>query len=126
MSNEKNDSMSNQRQIISVGDLVWDVLTKPDSQLLPGGDTTGRIALAPGGSAANLATWVARSGMPSSFVGKVGVDILGDLLIADLEREGVTAHLQRDPAYDTGVILVMIDQNGQRNSSTVLRSACPS
>ncbi|MFN8566548.1 MAG: hypothetical protein U0Z44_03280 [Kouleothrix sp.] len=36
------------RSIIAVGDLVWDVLVKPDGILLPGGDTTGRIALAPG------------------------------------------------------------------------------
>ena len=35
------------RPIIAVGDLVWDVLVKPDRLLLPGGDTTGRIALAP-------------------------------------------------------------------------------
>jgi hypothetical protein len=33
---------------MAVGDLVWDVLAQPDSMLLPGGDTTGRIALAPG------------------------------------------------------------------------------
>ena len=107
-----------QRPIIAVGDLVWDVLTRPANQLLPGGDTTGRIALAPGGSAANLATWVARAGTPAGFIGKVGADTLGDLLIADLEREGVNAHIQRDPAYDTGVILVMIDQNGQRSMVT--------
>lgn len=106
------------RPIIAVGDLVWDVLAKPDSLLLPGGDTTGRIALAPGGSAANLATWIARSRMPASFVGKVGADVMGDLLIADLEREGVQAHISRDTAYDTGVILVMIDRAGQRSMVT--------
>ena len=106
------------RPIIAVGDLVWDVLVKPHSILLPGGDTTGRIALAPGGSAANVAAWIARVGMPAGFVGKVGADVFGDLVVGDLEREGVTAHVSRTTEHDTGVILVLIDRAGQRSMVT--------
>ncbi len=106
------------RPIIAVGDLVWDVLVKPDSMLLPGGDTTGRIALAPGGSAANVAAWIARAGLPAGFVGKVGADVFGDLIVADIEREGVVAHVTRAAAHDTGVILVLIDRAGQRSMVT--------
>jgi ribokinase len=107
-----------QRPIIAVGDLVWDVLVKPDSILLPGGDTTGRIALAPGGSAANVAVWIARVGMPAGFVGKVGADVFGDLVVADIQREGVQAHVIRTASQDTGVILVLIDRAGQRSMVT--------
>ena len=107
-----------QRPIISVGDLVWDVLVKPNGLLLPGGDTTGRIALAPGGSAANVAAWIARCGMPAGFVGMVGADVFGDLVVADLEREGVAAHVVRTQEHDTGVILVLIDRAGQRSMVT--------
>jgi ribokinase len=110
--------ISAQRPIIAVGDLVWDVLVKPDGMLLPGGDTTGRIALAPGGSAANVAAWIARGGAPAGFVGMVGADVFGDLVVADLEREGVAAHVSRTSAHDTGVILVMIDRSGQRSMVT--------
>ena len=106
------------KPILSVGDLVWDVLVKPDAPLLPGGDTTGRIALAPGGSAANTAAWIARCGMPSSFVGMVGADVFGDLIVADLEREGVELHIARTKARDTGVILALIDRAGQRSMVT--------
>lgn len=104
--------------IVAVGDLVWDVLAQPDTILLPGGDTTGRIALAPGGSAANVATWVARLGAPAAFVGAVGTDAFGDLIVADLAREGVQGHITRTPNHDTGVIVVMIDKAGQRSMIT--------
>jgi len=104
--------------IVAVGDLVWDVLAQPDTILLPGGDTTGRIALAPGGSAANVAAWVARLGAPAAFVGAVGTDAFGDLIVADLAREGVQGHITRTPDHDTGVIVVMIDKAGQRSMIT--------
>lgn len=111
--------MSNDtRPIIAIGDLVWDVLVKPNGILLPGGDTTGRIALAPGGSAANVAAWIARAGMPAGFVGKVGADVFGDLVVDDLEREQVTAYVSRTAEHDTGVILVLIDRAGQRSMVT--------
>ncbi len=109
---------ANQRPIIAVGDLVWDVLVKPNGILLPGGDTTGRIALAPGGSAANVAAWIARAGMAAGFVGKVGADVFGDLVVRDLEQEGVAAHVSRTSEQDTGVILVLIDRAGQRSMVT--------
>jgi ribokinase len=111
-------STGEQRPIIAVGDLVWDVLVKPNGMLLPGGDTTGRIALAPGGSAANVAAWIARVGPPAGFIGKVGADVFGDLVVADLEREGVQAHVVRSAKQDTGVILVLIDRAGQRSMVT--------
>lgn len=106
------------RRIIAVGDLVWDVLVKPDTILLPGGDTTGRVALAPGGSAANVAAWIARVGMPAGFIGSVGADTFGTLIIEDLEREGVELYIRRTPDYNTGVILVLIDLQGQRSMVT--------
>lgn len=104
--------------IVAVGDLVWDVLVKPDRLLLPGGDTTGRIAWAPGGSAANVAAWVARLAMPAAFVGKLGRDDFGDLIAKDLGDEGVELHLSRSESHSTGVILVLVDRAGQRSMVT--------
>lgn len=106
------------KTIIAVGDLVWDVLVKPDGLLLPGGDTTGSIKLAPGGSAANVAAWIARCGAPAAFVGAVGYDVFGDLIVADLQREGVELHVVRTDRRDTGVILALIDRAGQRSMVT--------
>ncbi len=104
--------------ILAVGDLVWDVVVKPDGLLLPGGDTTGSIKLAPGGSAANVAAWIARCGERAGFVGAVGADVLGDLIVADLRQEGVEAHVIRLRHSETGVVLALIDRAGQRSMVT--------
>ncbi|RLT32115.1 MAG: sugar kinase [Chloroflexi bacterium] len=110
--------MVRQGTIVAVGDLVWDVLVQPDTLLLPGGDTTGKIAVQPGGSAANVAAWIARLGGPAGFVGSVGNDPFGDMIVADLEREGVQCAIARSDSLNTGVIAVMIDRGGQRSMIT--------
>lgn len=107
-----------QGPIVAVGDLVWDVLIQPDTLLLPGGDTTGRIEVAPGGSAANVAAWIARVGGDAAFVGSIGRDAFGDMIAADLAREGVQCALVRTSTHATGVIAVMIDRAGQRSMIT--------
>ncbi|WP_051965077.1 carbohydrate kinase family protein [Deinococcus misasensis] len=101
--------------LISFGDLTWDVLAKPDSMLLPGGDTTGVMKLMGGGSAANVAAWAARVGCPTTFVGKVGKDRFGEMAQQELSSEGVQTELIWCDTQPTGVILALIDQNGQRS-----------
>lgn len=100
--------------LVSLGDLAWDVLAKPDTLLLAGGDTTGRLELSGGGSAANLAVWARRAGYPATFVGKVGRDRFGDLATHELRAEGVVAEVILSPGHPTGVILALIDHRGQR------------
>lgn len=106
------------RPIGVIGDLVWDVLVKPDTQLHLGGDTTGRILMTPGGSAANVATWLARLGSHATFIGSVGKDVSGDLLIADMHREHVATHVVQLADYATSTIVVMIEPTGQRSMIT--------
>lgn len=100
--------------LVSLGDLTWDVLAKPDTMLLPGGDTTGRLELSGGGSAANVAVWAQRLGLPATFVGKIGQDHFGELALAELQDEGVRAEVIQSAAHRTGVILALIDRAGQR------------
>ncbi|KQR04597.1 carbohydrate kinase family protein [Deinococcus sp. Leaf326] len=100
--------------LVALGDLAWDVLAKPDTMLLPGGDTTGRLELLGGGSAANLAVWARRTGHPAAFVGKVGRDRFGELATAELQAEDVHTALVLSDEHPTGVILALIDRRGQR------------
>ncbi|HWG84637.1 MAG TPA: PfkB family carbohydrate kinase [Deinococcales bacterium] len=106
------------RPLLAVGDLAWDVLAKPDNLLLPGGDTTGRVQLAAGGSSANLAVWAARVGHPAAFLGKLAHDRFTQYAVSDLEYEGVTPHVVWTHEHPTGVILVLIDRAGQRSMLT--------
>lgn len=109
---------SNFRPLLAIGDLTWDVLSKPDSMLLPGGDTTGQVLLMGGGSSANVAVWAARVGYPTTFVGEIGRDRFGEFAVQELAAEGVTPHIIWNDKRPTGVILVLIDASGQRSMLT--------
>ncbi|MFC4427732.1 carbohydrate kinase family protein [Deinococcus navajonensis] len=102
------------KPLVSLGDLAWDVLAKPDTMLLPGGDTTGRLELSGGGSAANVAVWAQRAGHPATFIGKIGQDHFGELAMAELRAEAVEAEVIASAEHPTGVILALIDRRGQR------------
>ncbi|MGH2345972.1 MAG: carbohydrate kinase family protein, partial [Chloroflexota bacterium] len=103
--------------IVSLGDAALDLFVAPDLDAVEGSDVTGAVRVLPGGSAANFAVWVARLGEQSALIGAVGDDYAGNFLRADLEREGVTAHLQRVPAA-TAAIAVLVDGRGERTMIT--------
>lgn len=103
--------------IITLGDAALDVFVAPDLDAIEGSDVTGAVRVLPGGSAANFAVWVARLGAGSALISAVGDDYAGTFIRADLEREGVLAHLQRVPAA-TAAIAVLINAQGERTMIT--------
>lgn len=104
-----------QAELCVIGDFAWDVLIRTNSELLRGGDTFGEVMLLPGGSAANVAVWAARCGLPTHFVGKVGHDRMGQLAIENLDLEGVRHHLVESDANLTGSVAVFVDHGGERS-----------
>lgn len=98
-----------------LGDFAWDVLIRTNSELLRGGDTFGEVMLTPGGSAANVAVWASRCGMPTHFIGKIGRDRMGQLAQEDLVHENVAAHLIESDAHLTGSVAVFVDHTGERS-----------
>ena len=67
-----------------------------------------------GGSAANVAVGVSRLGYSSGFVGIVGTDRFGDMLIEELETEGVDiSHLKR-VVGSSGLVYAAVNPNGDR------------
>lgn len=98
-----------------IGDFAWDVLIRTNSELLRGGDTFGEVMLTPGGSAANVAVWARRAGLPTSFIGKIGRDRFGQLATENLAAEGVDAHAIETEAHLTGSVAVFVDHTGERS-----------
>jgi ribokinase len=68
-----------------------------------------------GGSAANTMVGLARLGRKVGFVGKVGLDGEGELLVEDFLIEGVdTLGVVRAKCGESGTVMGFVDQQGQR------------
>jgi ribokinase len=68
-----------------------------------------------GGSAANTMVGLARLGCKVGFIGKVGCDREGDLLLKDFRKEGVdTAGTIRTEQGESGSVLGFVDKKGAR------------
>jgi sugar/nucleoside kinase (ribokinase family) len=100
-------------RVVVVGDVINDVLVRPLGPVTPDSDTRAEIVRRPGGSAANLAAWLAALGCPVSFVGRVGAaDATSHT--EHLTSCGVEPHLAVDPERETGTIVVLLDGDGRR------------
>jgi sugar/nucleoside kinase (ribokinase family) len=104
-------------RILVIGDVMTDVIVRPEGPLAHGSDRRASITFQPGGSAANQAAWLAWRGAGVDFVARVGA--------ADVESEtarframGVTPHLVADPVHETGRLIALIDPNGERSFLT--------
>lgn len=104
--------------ILVCGDLILDILVKVDGPINYGSDTTGRISLEGGGSAANFAAWTAYLGGEVTFIGKIGEDIAGSYLKEDLKQWGVKTILLTSADHPSGKILIFVDEKGERTMIT--------
>ena len=95
-----------------IGDLVEDVVVWPSAEPTRGTDTASRIFRQRGGSAATVAVYAASTGAAARFIGQVGDDRLGTMLVAELETAGVDVKVVRSGT--TGSIVVLVDQTGER------------
>jgi len=84
--------MANSRIIVGIGEALFDVF--PDAQHM-------------GGAPLNVAVHAQQLGNAGIVVSRVGQDDLGDQIVAELRRRGMTtAHLQSDPDHPTGTVEV--------------------
>lgn len=96
--------------IISLGEALIDFIPLDADNL--------SYAKNPGGAPANVAVGVSKLGAKSTFVGKVGNDILGSFLKEVLIKEKVSVeHMILTDEARTGVVFVNLDKNGERSFS---------
>lgn len=81
----------------------------------PDGETSGReVERTPGGSAANFAVGMARLGLRSGLVARVGNGPSGDFLLRALRRERVDLRGVRRVRGDSGRVTALVDRKGER------------
>ncbi len=98
---------------MSVGNVaaLHDVVALGESLGLLVSDQTGRLSLGTGlrltfgGAESNVAIGVQRLGGTASWIGRVGCDAVGDLIVRELRAEGVSVHATRDPDLPTALML---------------------
>ena len=102
--------------ILVVGDVIDDIVVRPEHPPVPDADTPSEITACFGGSAANQAAWLGTLGVPVRFAGRVGT---GDAArhTAALRACGVDARLAADPSTPTGQIVVLA-VDGRRDMYT--------
>ena len=103
--------------VVCVGILVADVIVRPVAQL-PEPGTLGfveAIELRGGGCALNTSSALARLGLASAALGKVGRDTFGDFVLRLLDERAVDADgVLRDPELPTSASVALVDPAGKR------------
>jgi sugar/nucleoside kinase (ribokinase family) len=100
--------------IVSVGDLLVDVVCTLRDPLRRGTDAFSTNTFRQGGSAANVAVAAARAGASVRFVGGLGDDPFGDFLSRSLVDAGVEVCAPRYSAVLTGTVVVLVEPDGER------------
>ena len=95
-----------------IGDLVEDVVVWPTAVRKRGTDTPSQVFRRRGGSAANVAVLAIEAGGYSRFIGQVGDDRLGVVLIEEMTNSGVDLQIARGGR--TGTIVVLVEPDGER------------
>jgi len=106
--------------VVVIGGANTDFLVRGASLPAPGSTREGEeFQEAPGGKGANQALAVARLGARVAFIGRVGSDARGKALLNRLSAEGVDVRaVSIDPVAETGVALVMVDAQGEKQIMT--------
>jgi sugar/nucleoside kinase (ribokinase family) len=103
--------------IVTLGDLLLDVIVRLEQPLAEGADANAVTRLGPGGQAANVAAWVAHLGGRARFVGKLASDDAGATATRALERHGVEV---RGPVVEgrTGTVVSLVGADGSRTMAS--------
>lgn len=108
--------MESQRTVLAVGDVNLDIIAPINFYPAKGGEgVTDQAEIHLGGSATNTAVVLARFGIKTFLLGRVGKDPFGDYALSLLEKTGVDISLiQRDTLLATGIMFIAVTPDGER------------
>ena len=99
--------------ITTIGDLVLDVIVRPEEPLAPGGDVRASTRAGAGGQAANVAAWAAELGAAARCVAKRADDATGELVARELAGRGIELVGPVVPGA-TGIVVSVVGRDGER------------
>lgn len=110
--------------VVVIGSTNCDVVTYADRAPRPGESLTGhRYVVVQGGKGANQATAAARLGARTSYIGRVGADPFGALVLDRLRANGLdTTYVVVDSQQSTGIAVIGVVATGE-NAITVIPGA---
>lgn len=102
---------------VSAGIVVADVIARPVRVTPEKGrlELVEQILLCSGGSAASTGYSLARFGIQTAVIGRVGNDGFGDFLVGEAARHGAQSLLIRDAEAATSATQVLVDEQGERS-----------
>lgn len=96
--------------VVALGELLIDFTT-----VQADGDGYPTMAAHPGGAPGNFLAALAKYGNTTAFLGKVGADAFGDLLVGTLKKANIdTSGIVRDSGAFTTMAFVTLDDHGER------------
>jgi len=109
--------------LLVLGSINMDVTTYTD-EIPKVGETVLGIAFNhyPGGKGANQAVCAAKLGSKTNFLGKVGNDDYGDVLLSGMADSGIDISSIEKTDISTGIAAISVDSSGQ-NSIIVVQGA---
>lgn len=97
-----------------IGEVMIDTVAITSDPIAWGSDTSAAIADHGGGSAANLAAWLAHLGADVELIACVGMDAPGAYALEQLASSGVGLRVRQSPDHPTGRCLVIVTPDGER------------
>ena len=105
------------RRVLVVGDVMTDIIVVPEGPIIRGSDRRATVRSRPGGSGANQAVWLGAMAADVWFAARVGAgDVAGyETYFRGL---GLVPVLAGDPAQPSGVLVTLVDPDGERSFLT--------
>ncbi|ODT65575.1 MAG: ribokinase [Pelagibacterium sp. SCN 63-23] len=104
-------------RVLVIGDVMTDIIVRPEGPIVTGSDRRAEIRHRPGGSGANQAVWLAAAGADVLFAARVGAQ---DKPMYEnyFRGRGVVPVLTGDADLPSGVLVTLLDPGGERSFLT--------